>query len=237
MRAVQGVRAALVILWLTILLTGCGSDSVAPATLLPTAPTPSPIVPMGPLVTLTGQVTDAAGAPMNATVSAYPLRMSQAWYGPWGRSAQADVSGRYRIATVPQQGDPVYVKAWKDGYVQQCAAAVIPNVDVSVDLTLIAKAQVRTDGLPSSPNTRHVSGVVYETRDNERRPVAGVWVGWEPIMDTVVADTFTDTEGRYRICGLPPERIEVFAVRIGSRQPVSRVVQSGGDSIVDLELP
>jgi hypothetical protein len=73
MRAVQGLRAALVILWLTILLTGCGSDSVAPATLLPTAPTPSPIVPMGPLVTLTGQVTDAAGAPMNATVSAYPL--------------------------------------------------------------------------------------------------------------------------------------------------------------------
>ena len=41
--------------------------------------------------------------------------------------------------------------------------------------------------------------------DNERRPVAGVWVGRAPMMDTVVAETFTDAQGRYRICGLPRE--------------------------------
>jgi hypothetical protein len=170
-------------------------------------------------------------------VGAYPLRWSQAWAGPWGRSNQADASGRYRITNVPEHHDTVYVKAWKEGYAQQCAVAVRLETDAGADLTLTPKANVLLTGLPSSPTTRHVSGTVYEMRENERRPVAGVWVGWEPIMDTVVAETFTDAQGRYRICGLPRERLEVFAVRIGTNRPLSQVVETGGDAISDFELP
>jgi hypothetical protein len=170
-------------------------------------------------------------------VGAYPLRASQAWTGQWRRTARADASGRYRIPNVPEHHDTVYVKAWKDGYVQQCATAVRLETDTGADLTLTAKANVLLTGLPSSPNTRHVSGTVYEMHENGRRRVAGVWVGWEPIMDTVIAETFTDAEGRYRICGLPRERLEVFAVRIGTYRPVSRFVEAGGDARTDFELP
>ena len=222
---------------LTIVVVGCGRDTVVPLTSLPTAPTPSPAVPTGPLVTVSGEVRDPIGRPVNAMVAAYPLKWSVAWSGPWGRSAQADAFGRYRISNVPEHHDTVYVKAWKAGYVQQCAAAVRPEADTGVDLTLTPKQDALLTGLPSSPDTRHVSGTVYAMRENERRPVAGVWVGWEPIMDTVVAETFTDEQGRYRICGLPRERLEVFAVRIGIYRPVSQVVEAGGDALSDFELP
>jgi hypothetical protein len=228
---------ASVVVSLTVLVAGCGRDSVVPITTNPTAPTPSPPIPAGPTVTVTGEVRDSGGNPVNAMVGAFPLRWSNAWSGPWGRAAQADASGRYRITNVPEHHDTVYVKAWKDGYAQQCAVAVRLETDTGAELTLTQKANVLLTGLPSSPNTRHVSGTVYEMRDTERRPVAGVWVGWEPIMDTVVAETFTDAHGRYRVCGLPRERVEVFAVRIGTYRPLSQVVEAGGDAVSDFELP
>jgi hypothetical protein len=57
-------------------------------------------------------------------------------------------------------------------------------------------------------------------------------------MDTVVADTRTDAQGRYRLCGLPRERIDsVFAVRIGTYRPVMASVEAGGDAVIDFELP
>ena len=97
-------------------------------------PPPSPF----PLVTVTGQVTDAAGRPTAANVVVYPLRSSPAWYGAWGRGSQADASGRYRIANAPEHHDTVYVRAWKVGYFQQCATAGILAGDTSADLTLVA---------------------------------------------------------------------------------------------------
>jgi len=86
-----------------------------------------------------------------------------------------------------------------EGYVQQCAAAVVLASDTSADLTLTAKADAVLTGLPAPPNSRQISGSVYQMKDNERLPFANVWVGWEPIMDTVLADTVTDSQGRYRL--------------------------------------
>lgn len=59
-------------------------------------------------------------------------------------------------------------------------------------------------------------------------------------MDTVVADTFTDAQGRYRICGISRDRITgLFAVRIvrGPGRPAYAEVEAGGDAVVDFELP
>ena len=190
------------------------------------------------MVTVTGQVTDAAGRPIMANVVVYPLRMSPAWYGPWGRGSQTDASGRYRIANAPEHHDTVYVRAWKDGYVQQCATAVVLASDASADLTLTAKADAVITGLPAPPNSRQISGTVYQMKDNERQPLAGVWVGWEPIMDTVVADTVTDSQGRYRLCGLPRDRVDaLFAVRQGTLAPVYATAAAGGDAVIDFEVP
>ena len=238
MRQTPPSLALLIAGLLAIVIAGCGRDSVAPSIFIPTAPTPPPPVSTGPLVTVAGQVTDPGGSPITANVSVYPLRPSSAWSGAWGRGAQTDASGRYRITNAPEHHDTVFVRAWKEGYVQQCATMVTLAADTSADLRLTAFANILVAGLPTSPATRQVSGTVYEIRDNERRPVGGVWVGWEPIMDTVVADTQTDANGRYRICGLSRDRIDVFAVRprVPAR-PIYTVIQAGGDAVIDFEVP
>jgi len=43
--------------------------------------------------------------------------------------------------------------AWKEGYVQQCAIAVVLASDTSADLTLTAKADAVLTGLPALPNS------------------------------------------------------------------------------------
>lgn len=221
-----------------VLTLACGGDSVAPlAPTAPTAPTPPPPS-VFPLVTVTGQVTDAAGRPTAASVVVYPLRSSPAWYGAWGRGSQTDASGRYRIANAPEHHDTVYVRAWKDGYFQQCATAGILAGDTSADLTLVAKADVVITGLPALPNSRQIGGTVYTTKDNQRQPLAGAWVGWEMAMDTVVADTVTDSQGRYRLCGLPRDRVSgLYAVKVGTNAPVYTQVAAGGDAVIDFEVP
>lgn len=231
--------AILIAGWSIIAIVGCGRDSVAPSTFIPTAPTSPPPVSAGPLVTVAGQVTDHAGNPIAATVSVYPLRSSSAWSGPWGRSVHADASGRYQITNAPEHHDTVFVVASKDGHVQQCATMVTLATDTSVDLTLTPWANALITGLPTSTTTRQMSGTVFEIRSDERRPVAGVWVGWEPLFDTVVAATQTDESGRYRLCGLPRERIDVYAVqsRISAPRPVYAVMQAGGDAVIDFEVP
>jgi hypothetical protein len=239
MRQIPHSLALLISGLLMVATAGCGRDSVASTTFIPTAPTPPPVIATGPLVTVSGHVTDPAGSPVPAMVSVFPLRMSPAWSGPWGRGAQADASGRYQITNAPEHHDTVFVRAWKAGYVQQCATTVTLPTDASADLKLTPLANVLITGLPTSPDTRQVSGTVFEIRGNERRPTAGVWVGWEPIMDTVVAETHTDAQGRYRICGLSRERLEVFAVRPGVNppRPIYGVVETGGDAVIDFELP
>ena len=222
-----------------VLTSGCGGGSAAPSspTAIPTAPTPPPPS-MFPLVTVTGQVTDAAGRPTAANVVVFPLRSSAAWYGPWGRGSQTDASGRYRIANAPEHHDTVYLRAWKDGYVQQCATAGILAGDTSADLTLTAKADVVIAGLPALPNSRQIGGTVYTTRDNQRQPLAGAGVGWEMSMDTVVADTVTDSQGRYRLCGLPRDRVSgLYAVKVGTLAPVYTEVAAGGDVVIDFDVP
>jgi Carboxypeptidase regulatory-like domain len=222
---------------LALMTAGCGSQSVNSSPISPTAPTAIAPVPSGPTVTLTGRVTDASGVGLNASVAASPLRWSILWSGQ-PRSAQADAAGQYRFAALPEHPDTVYVRAWKEGYVQQCAAAVTLQTNASVNLILTAYATARVVDLPASPNLRQISGVVYEGTGAGRRPLASAWVGWEPILDTVVADTRTDAEGRYRLCGLPKSRIDgLFAVRAGTNRPGYSIVEALDDTVVDFELP
>ena len=235
---IRRASISLCALCFAVITSGCGGDSVTPVSpLAPTAPTPPPPS-VFPVVTVTGQVTDAAGRPTAASVVVYPLRMSPAWSGPWGRGSQADASGRFRIANAPEHHDTVYVRAWKDGYVQQCATASILAGDTSADLTVTAKADVVITGLPALPNARQIGGTVYTTKDNQRQPLAGAVVGWEMSMDTVAADTVTDSQGRYRLCGLPRDRVSgLYAVKVGTLAPVYTEVAAGGDATIDFEVP
>jgi hypothetical protein len=122
--------------------------------------------------------------------------------------------------------------------VQQCVKIIALATDTNADLTLTRKEDVVIAALPMSAATRQISGTVYTLRDNVRIPVAGAWVGWEPVLDTVIADTITDSQGRYRLCGLPLDRVDsLFAERMGNYSPVYGEIAAGGDATVDFELP
>ena len=232
----KAVLSTFLAVTLVVITLACGGESSAPAVTIPTAPTPA--APTFPTVTLTGKVIErVSGAPASgASVGVGSAQGSAPWTGSPG-SARADGGGRYEL-TVPEDPGPAYVKASKVGYVQQCAVSVTLRADVNVDLTITPFADVVTNGLPTAPNLRHISGVVYELTDNGRQPLSNAWVGWDALLDAVVAETRTDAQGRYRLCGIPMGKIDgLFAVRVNPSRPVYLSVGPGADAVVDFELP
>jgi hypothetical protein len=231
---------AVVYMFLSVTLAAitlaCGGETSAPAVTMPTAPTPA--APAFPTVTLTGRVIDRAsgGAASGTWVGVGSVQGTAPWVGAPG-SARVDGDGRYQLQVREDPG-PAYVKSSKAGYVQQCAVSVTLQADVNVDITITPVADVVTDGLPTAPNLRHISGVVYELTDNGRQPLPNAWVGWDAFLDTVVAETRTDAHGRYRLCGIPTGRIDgLFANRVNANRPVYRSTGPGADAVVDFELP
>jgi hypothetical protein len=89
---------------------------------------------------------------------------------------------------------------------------------------------------PTPPNSRIVSGMVFEITSNGRQPVRNVWVGWEAsVMDAFVVETRTDAAGHYRLCGLSPERITLLAAPVNGNVS-SASVDPGSDAILDIEI-
>ena len=106
---------------------------------------------------------------------------------------------------------------WGDAnapYVHQCVTTVTVEGDATLDVTVSSTADLvalNASTGPTPPNSRIVSGTVFEITSNVRQPVGNVWVGWEAsVMDGLVAETRTDATGRYRLCGLSRERITVW---------------------------
>ena len=232
----KAVLSILLAVTLNVVTLACGSESSAPAVTIPTAPTPA--APTFPTVTLAGTVVErvSGGPASGASVGVGSVQGTAPWTGSPG-AARADGDGRYQLKVREDPG-PAYVKASKVGYVQQCAVSVTLRADVNVDLTITPFADVVTSGLPTAPNLRHISGVVYELTDHGRQPLSNVWVGWDAFLDAVVAETRTDAQGRYRLCGMPTGKIDgLFAVRVNVSRPVYLSVGPGADAVVDFELP
>jgi hypothetical protein len=108
------------------------------------------------------------------------------------------------------------------------------TVDVTVSSTTDLVALNASTG-PMPPDSRTVSGTVFEMTSQGRQPARNVWVGWEAAMDGLVAETRTDASGRYRVCGLPRERITLSAApAYGNVFHAS--VDAGPDAIVDIDI-
>jgi hypothetical protein len=234
-------------LCLLLVMSACGEEPLS----LPTAPTvPNvPSTPVAPTFTLSGVITERfSGRPVQgAGVWVWPFTFAQVRSWPPGgmRMTRSDGAGRYTISGLPSLG-PVWVstaQTWGDAfnapYVHQCVTTVTVEGDATLDVTVSSTADlVALNGStgPTPPNSRIVSGTVFEITPNGRQPVENVWVGWEAsVMDGFVAETRTDAAGHYRVCGLPRERITLAAApAYGNVFRAS--VDPGSDAIVDIEI-
>jgi hypothetical protein len=90
---------------------------------------------------------------------------------------------------------------------------------------------------PTPPNSRVVSGTVFEiTPDGRRQPVGNVWVGWEASgSGDLMAETRTDAAGHYRVCGLPRERISLSAAPAYGNVFYASL-EPGPDAVLDIEI-
>jgi hypothetical protein len=232
-------------LFLLLVISACGEES-RPA---PTAPS-VPTVPSSPAptFTLSGGITERfSGRPVQgATVWVWPFTFGQlrGWPPAGMRATPSDGAGRYAISGLPSLG-PVWVStaqtwgnAFNAPYMHQCVTTVTIDGDATLDLTLSSTRDLvalNATG-PSSPDSRTVSGTVFEITSSGRQPVENVWVGWEAsVMDAFVAETRTDAAGHYRLCGLSRERITLSAA-LAYGNVFYASVDPGLDAIADIEV-
>jgi hypothetical protein len=227
-------------------MIACGEEPTAPT--VPTVPN----TPVSPTFTLSGVITERfSGRPVQkATVWVYPSSPVGSWPLGMMRTTPSDRDGRYTITGIPYLG-PVWVLAWPNGdafsapYVHQCVTTATVEGDATLDVTVssttdLVALNASTD--PMSPDSRMVSGTVFEITSNGRQPVRNVLVGWTApaaagLDDFYMAETRSDGAGHYRLCGLPRERITLLAV---AAPPYGNVflasVNPGLDAIVDIEI-
>jgi len=233
-------------LCLLLVMNACGEEPRSP----PTAPTVAnvPSTPVAPTFTLSGVITERfSGRPVQgAKVWVWPFTFAQVRGWPPGgmRMTPSDDAGRYTISGLPSLG-AVWVstaQTWGDAfsapYMHQCVTTVTVEGDATLDVTISSTTDLvalNASTGPTSPNSRIVSGTVFEITSNGRQPVRNVWVGWEAAMDGLVAETRTDAAGHYRVCGLPRERITLSAAPAYGNV-FSASVDPGSDAIVDIEI-
>jgi hypothetical protein len=196
--------------------------------------------------TLSGTVIERfSGRPVaGASVSIWPAQVpAGGWPPPGVRSVRTDAMGRYRFPGLPAVGF-VWAAAADTGdafryaFVQPCAAQAYIIGNATLDLLVSSTADLSVlNAAPIStrPHSRVVSGTVYERTATGRRPARNVWVGWEAFLDTVVAETRTDADGRYVLCGLPTERIALFAAPAYGHA-VYKAVEGGPDAVVNFDI-
>ena len=231
-----------------LVMSACGGEELS----LPTAPTVLnvPSAPVGPTFTLSGVITERfSGRPVQgATVWVEPFSLTpqvRRWPPAGMRTTPSDDAGRYIISGLPSLG-PVWVStaqtwgnAFSAPYVYQCATTVTVEDDATLDVTVSSTTDLvalNASTTPTPPNSRIVSGTVFEIAANGRQPVSNVWVGWEATgSGDLMAETRTDAAGQYRLCGLPQERISLSAAPAYGNVFYASV-DPGSDAIVDIEI-
>jgi hypothetical protein len=241
MRPLFGCLPAVVCLGL--LLTACGGNepSASASPVAPTPVAPAPAAPVVPNVTLSGGVTENGHPVENASVNIQ-------WSCGGGCSAliggMTDAAGRYVVARptngiVLPDGATIWVTAYKDGFVQQCAATAVMRAGVSLDLQLTSIANLSMARPLSGAGSRTVSGTVFESTPAGRRPVADAAVSAYSealYYADPVAFTRSDAAGRYLLCGLSQGRIPNLVAEKEGYNFSNASVEPGTDTTVDIQI-
>jgi len=189
--------------------------------------------------TLSGVVTERTVSGVRASARAFVnawIQGGTGGYSYWYHHGQitADDSGRYRLPLIPH-GSTAWLQVWKDGYAQQCATPLLTlQRDMNLDAQLVAQAALSSSSasVPApGPGFRNVSGVVSDADG----PIAEAFVDYEPLMDFPAAFTFTDSAGRFLLCGLPDGQGVTIGVAMGGRA-VWVTVPPGQNTDVEIRL-
>ena len=175
-------------------------------------------------------------AGVNAWVNTDRMSYSYWWWAMGAQYSGAD--GRYELSSLPENS-MVIPGASKEGYAQPCAAPPMRmSADVEVDIELVPRTLVITspESVINSPGFRSISGVIYEATSGGRRPVVDAFVDYEPYMDVPAATTYSDSNGRYLLCGIPMDEKASIAASAGSGRFVYTEVPAG-QTTADLLIP
>lgn len=236
------------VLLLTLLSVSCGSEGPAQTTTAP-APTGGSPVPGGGN-SVSGAVVEYTASGVRPLPGAFVntwVQQGSSGYSYWYKHGRvvADAEGRYLLSDLPDS--VIWLQAWvgtRAEYVQQCAGPMVRvNGAMTADIQLVSRANLFALGsLPPTPasGTRFVSGMVHKNGVSGKEPVVGAFVAFEPFqfVETIAADTVTDSAGRYLLCGLP----DTAAVTIIARcdqicdPPVRVSVPPGQTTGVDIDL-
>jgi hypothetical protein len=97
--------------------------------------------------------------------------------------------------------------------VQPCAVRISGNGPFTIQL--VSRAALTGTPLSSPSGFRSVSGVVRQMTIDTLQGVAGAAVGFLPDLNNTdwdAAFTFTDSSGRFTLCGLPQDAVLIEAV-------------------------
>jgi hypothetical protein len=205
----------------TLIVAACTGEDDPLRVVTPPLPLDTARVTSPSTYTLSGVVTEKTASGLRASARAFVnawIQGSTGGYSYWYRHGQitADDSGRYRLPLIPS-GSTARLQVWKDGYVQQCAAPLqSAQRDMNLDAQLVARA-VLSSSVATVPAPAHgfrnVSGIV----SGADGPIAEAFVDYEPLMDFPAAFTFTDSAGRFLLCGLPDAESVTIGVGVAGR--------------------
>jgi len=232
---------------LSLLIAGCGgrtpSAPSAPPSPIPTASGGLPSFIATGAYAISGVVTESGRPVANASINLW-VELGGGGYSYWYAHGpqHTDASGGYRMASLPG-GARVWVQLNKDGYVQPCAASAIISGDLTLDLALVSRANLTAAPMPEAPGLRGISGTVLEMTATGWQPVGGAIVvagigdnrSFAP-SENAAAYTYSDTNGRFALCGLSANNTLYLEAGVGNRFTQVSVApgQTGG---VEIKLP
>ena len=177
---------------------------------------------------LSGIVMEASAGPVaGASVNVW---VEQAFSGFHFGTIETDGQGRYKVSDLPDGFVLLY--ASKNGYSQPCAATATVSADTVLDIELVSDSTSQPPSKIASPT---LSGVVFETTREGKRPVAGAGVAMEWFPDLPTARTKSDSAGRYLLCSLPTGPIGIWVSKPGY-QATNVGVRFHGDTVFDIEI-
>ena len=172
-----------------LVMSGCGPSgpsSAAP----PTAPT-QPAVASGTGSVVSGVVIDSNTKLPLAGARVYLVSGRGGW-------TTTDARGLFQYTGVPDGF--IVLQAPQTSYDQRCAVTAQLHGDAVLDVELVPVGSPTSTANADPPT---LSGVVFETTPEGRRPVAGALVGLGGDNDYWLAGATTDADGRYLLCRLP----------------------------------